>query len=385
MRVTIVANFRFPERSQTFVLTQALYLSEQGHDVEVLCDVAGSSDLVSDQDRPAYDRIKITTWQRHYTRRLLVRLPPSISKRVGTLLDRRKLAQLKTDVVLAHFGWAGARVAAAAGDRADRLPLITIYHGYDVSIAWLKNRMAAYRQLFQRGALHLTVNGIFAGLLVEAGAPADRVKTHHLGVPIEKYAYSPPSPGNSLLLYSVCRLVEKKGIGIAIRALAKLAKEQPELSWRYEIGGEGPDAEILRALVNEHGLEDRIHFLGPLKHEAVLGKMREADVLLQPSVTGADGDQEGIPVVLMEAMAIGALVCTTRHSGIPELVEHGVTGLLSDEHNVDQLAANIAAIARQEIDSAALSAAAREKVEREFNAERQNQELVDHLRRVAQG
>ena len=106
---------------------------------------------------------------------------------------------------------------------------------------------------------------------------------------------------------------------------------------RYTIIGDGPLRRTLEALTDELRLRDVVVFLGWCEQRAVIEQMYGNDILVAPSVTDRIGDQEGIPVTLMEAMATGMPVISTRHSGIPELVRDGETGILVDEADVDGL------------------------------------------------
>ncbi|MEO1455307.1 MAG: glycosyltransferase [Pseudomonadota bacterium] len=366
----------FLSRSQTFVTTQVLYAVRAGHEVSVACKEVATDVSLSAKDQALIDQVRVIQWPP---------APPPLVRHLPTAMADRVIASrnarcwrrwIDADVVVAHFGYQGARIARAQAGWADRPPLITIYHGRDVSVEFKRNGMAKYRQLFADGDLHLTVNRCFGDLLVKAGAPADRVETLHLGVPVERYRFAPKPIGTPLRLLSVCRLVEKKGLDVAIEALALLRERQPALEWWYEIGGDGPEGAALRALVAERGLEDRVRFLGPLTHGETLERIARSDALLAPSVTAKDGDQEGIPVTLMEAMALGTVVCTTRHSGIPELVEDGVSGLLAEERDVAGLYKNVASLANGAINASVLAPNARQKVKEVFEISRQNSAAI---------
>lgn len=384
MRITILAG-EFPRRSETFVLDQVLYLARAGHQVSVICTDLCDMGILDPEDAATLRDVEIAIWPRDTG--AIRRLPWRVRMWLLRFPARWTVRRRQADLILAHFGHSGARLAGLFKRAQDFPPLVTVYHGYDVAMEWQANRMSQYKHLFRTGALHLPVNGAFAALLTEAGAPPERVKTHHLGVPVEEYLWQARQPltGRPLQLLSVCRLVEKKGLSIALQALALLHKEHPALDWQYDIGGDGPEAEPLQHLATTLGIADRVRFLGPLKHADTLARIAAADVMVQPSVTAANGDQEGIPVILMEAMALGTIVCTTRHSGIPELVEHGVSGLLADEHDARGLADNLLRIASGELDILPISRAARDKVERDFNATVQNAALAKLCADAARG
>ncbi len=366
----------FPSRSQTFVTSQVLYALRNGHEVTVACRESEADAGLSDADARALEAVRMVRWPPPPSR-VASLLPDRLSDRIAEAQAAWSWRRhIDTDVVIAHFGYRGAAVARAQRGWSKRRPLVTIFHGRDVVVEAQRSGLAKYRPLFEDGDALLTVNLPFARMLIDAGAPADRVDTHHLGIPVSRYAFAPRPPGRQFRMVTVCRLVEKKGLSVAIDALERLTETDPDLDWRFDIGGSGPLEADLRAQVAAAGLCARIRFLGPLSHSDTLKHIADADAFLLPSVTAPDGDQEGIPVTLMEAMALGTPVCTTRHSGIPELVHHGESGLLSEEGSVDGLANNIKRLAEGDLGLMAMVRTARAKVEEDFNEEKQNVELL---------
>ncbi len=179
-------------------------------------------------------------------------------------------------------------------------------------------------------------------------------------------------------LLSVARMVEKKGLRYAIDAVARLAKDGHAV--QYRIIGDGPLLPALRQHIADANVGETITLLGSQPHREVMRELSEAHVLLAPSVTAENGDKEGIPVSIMEAMAQGLVVVSTEHSGIPELVEHGVSGHLVPERDVDALTAQLRALVARPESWAALGAAARAKVERDFNQQMLDDDLEEILR-----
>lgn len=139
-----------------------------------------------------------------------------------------------------------------------------------------------------------------------------------------------------VVVFSVGRLVEKKGYDDLLAALATLP---PTLHWRFVHIGGGPLRETLEAQAESLGLSDRVSWLGALPQEAVFDHYAHADVFVLASRVARDGDRDGLPNVLMEAQSQGLACISTRVSGIPELVEHEVTGLLVGERDRPALAA----------------------------------------------
>jgi colanic acid/amylovoran biosynthesis glycosyltransferase len=181
----------------------------------------------------------------------------------------------------------------------------------------------------------------------------------------------------------VCRFVEKKGLEYAIRGVGQALERMPDAPIRFELIGSGPLEEPLADLGRDLGLEDRVLFSGALPHKDVVSALERSDALILPSVVSSDGDMEGIPLSLMEAMASGVSVISTYHSGIPELIEHGVSGLLSEERNVDQVADNILKLLQNPEDAAKMAQQARLVIESKFNSDMLNDQLEKLCREAA--
>lgn len=367
----------FPALSQTFVTSQVLHAVRQGHEVTVACKSFDHETPLSPDEKRDLRNLRIVVWPPERPG-LLRTLPTSLSDRIAARLERSAWRrQIDADLVIAHFGYRGAAVERAQRGWEHRPRLVTVFHGRDVSVEYRRDAMSRFRNLFTDGDLHVTVNALFGRRLVECGAPTARVETRHLGIPVSDYPFSISGFHEPLRFLSICRLVDKKGLRTSIEALALLRDRHPGIDWRYDIGGDGPLADELRMQVTHAKLQDRIRFLGALPHQDALRRMTDADIMLVPSCTAEDGDQEGIPVTLMEAMALGTPVCTTRHSGIPELVEHGETGLLSDERDAEGLYQNILFLVQNTDTAKGLSTAARDKILREFNEDRQNTQFLE--------
>lgn len=141
------------------------------------------------------------------------------------------------------------------------------------------------------------------------------------------------------LILSVGRLVEKKGFPILLRAAAMLRREG--IDFRLRIVGTGPDEPDLRRLTSGLALEDCVQFDGAIAHEKLIPLFRTADLFVLASVVASDGDRDGLPNVLLEALALGVPVVSTRVSAIPELIEHEETGLLANPGDPADLAAQM--------------------------------------------
>jgi glycosyltransferase involved in cell wall biosynthesis len=155
---------------------------------------------------------------------------------------------------------------------------------------------------------------------------AGRIVLAYHGLDLERYDPSTRCPSTVPTMLAVGQLREKKGFVHLLHACRQLADR--EMPFRCEIIGEGPQRADLERVVQDLGLEQHVAFLGAQTHEEVIDAYRRAWLFVLPCVVGDDGDRDGIPNVILEAMAMGLPVVSTRHSGIPEVVEHEVTGLL---------------------------------------------------------
>ncbi|HGU2847724.1 TPA: colanic acid biosynthesis glycosyltransferase WcaL [Escherichia coli O103:H2] len=284
------------------------------------------------------------------------------------------------DVFIAHFGPAGVTAAKLRELGVIRGKIATIFHGIDISSREVLNHYTPeYQQLFRRGDLMLPISDLWAGRLQKMGCPREKIAVSRMGVDMTRFSPRPvKAPATPLEIISVARLTEKKGLHVAIEACRQL-KEQG-MAFRYRILGIGPWERRLRTLIEQYQLEDVVEMPGFKPSHEVKAMLDDADVFLLPSVTGADGDMEGIPVALMEAMAVGIPVVSTLHSGIPELVEADKSGWLVPENDARALAQRLAAFSQLDTDELApVVKRAREKVEHDFNQQVINRELASLL------
>ncbi|MEO1773398.1 MAG: glycosyltransferase [Pseudomonadota bacterium] len=165
----------------------------------------------------------------------------------------------------------------------------------------------------------------------------DRIKIVHCAVEPERYAKAPPPSGKALLF--VGRLSAIKGVALLLRAVAALAETHPDLT--LTLVGDGPEAPGLKAEAEALGIADRVTFTGYLSQDEVAERLAATDVFVLPSFA------EGVPVVLMEAMAAGRPVIAPQVAGVPELVEHGVSGFLVPPGDLKRLTGSIDALIRR--------------------------------------
>jgi len=208
--------------------------------------------------------------------------------------------------------------------------------------------------------------------LMRVSAPEDwdRLEIVHCGVDTERWTpREAPAAGADLRLLTVARLVPDKGVGLLIEALARLQADGLDVA--VEVIGDGPDRGALEALATGLGVSERISFLGSVGQDRIRDHYEAADAFCLSSFA------EGVPVVLMEAMALERPVIAPRVMGIPELVEDGISGLLVAPGSISALTGAIARLAAEDPSArAAMGAAGRERV-------RSGYEINESARRLA--
>ena len=395
---------KFPLSSETFVLNQITAFIDMGFEVEIIALQKGDTQNTHAawmkynlaartrwlQDEPTGKVAKLrhrasqtlrgihrkNTWQALN----LKRYGAESRNLILSAICGQVVTPLHADVFIAHFGPAGVTAAKLRELGVIRGKIATIFHGIDISSRDVLNHYTPeYQQLFRRGDLMLPISDLWAGRLQKMGCPREKIAVSRMGVDMTRFSPRPvKAPATPLEIISVARLTEKKGLHVAIEACRQL-KEQG-VAFRYRILGIGPWERRLRTLIEQYQLEDVVEMPGFKPSHEVKAILDDADVFLLPSVTGADGDMEGIPVALMEAMAVGIPVVSTLHSGIPELVEADKSGWLVPENDARALAQRLAAFSQLDTDELApVIKRAREKVEHDFNQQVINRELASLL------
>ena len=285
------------------------------------------------------------------------------------------------DVILCHFGFNGVLAHKLRDVGVLQGVIATIFHGYEISATLALDKYEQdYRSVFVHTALMLPVNELWQQRLLELGCPEEKIQVQRMGVDLSLFTFNTAHViGPKLRLFSVARFTEKKGLEYGLRALALLGDK---IDFHYCLAGYGERAESLALLVRELKLDQKVSFLGPLDQRQVIEQMQGADIFLQPSITADNGDMEGVPVAIMEAMAIGAVVVSTLHSGIPELIIHGEHGLLSAERDVLSLAENISLLYQDPALYAGLREKARQRVEQMASVATLNQQLLERLKQL---
>ncbi|MCP5088030.1 MAG: glycosyltransferase family 4 protein [Rhodobacteraceae bacterium] len=201
---------------------------------------------------------------------------------------------------------------------------------------------------------------------------SDKLHIVHCGVVPNRYRDSVPEPRGKHRITFVGRLAAVKGLAVLFQALPPLLTHFPDL--RVTLVGDGPERAELEQQVRETGLAEIVEFAGYQSQSEVAETLKQTDLFVLPSYA------EGVPVVLMEAMAAQIPVVTTRIAGIPELVEDGVSGALVEPGDTEQLTVKVADILTDPTKSVTMGAAGRAKVLAEFDVAHESAWLAEILR-----
>ena len=216
--------------------------------------------------------------------------------------------------------------------------LVIAFRGRDISAHIQSYGPQVYGKLFAAGDAFLPNCDFFRERLLELGCPAHQISVVRSGVDPQSFPYQPApyEAGDTVRLLSVGRLVEKKGMEYSLRAVGDLIREGQPVA--YTIVGDGPLRESLEGIVHDLGIAHAVHFAGAMTRTDVATRLQQSHLFLATSVTASDGDQDGPVNVLKEAMLTGLPVVASRHGGITELVEDGVSGYLVPERDCHAIA-----------------------------------------------
>lgn len=408
MNVTYFS-LNFPELTQTFVYNEMRGLKNLAVDIDVVALRRPASNVSSLPEQYGFsDRIRyVQADKRRLSRiaalirggsRLLVRADFRTLWRLATMRDSeirlpisqklRIAASLQpgsspSNVIHCHFGPAGRVVAHLKKLGLIKVPMTTVFHGYDIT-QYTDGRPDIYRELFEQADLLLPISDLWRRRLIDLGAPPEKIATIRLGVDCEAFDYKLRTipAGRPTRFITIGRMTEKKGHRFTIQAFSQLVSRRPDLDLSLDIVGNGPLFVDMRNLAEASGHLDRIQFHGGLPHQEIKRLLDEAHIFVLPSVTAADGDMEGIPVSIMEAMAMGLPVISTRHSGIPELVVDGSSGRLVDEKDVPALSSAMEELASSPDLVGTMGSKGRMIIEQGYNERSQARSLKQSLQQL---
>lgn len=387
MRVTVLTS-SFPrfqgDGTAPFVQSICEHLAKLGHDIEVVAPFDAAADLSYRQNFPVHrfryiwpEGLHIMGHARSLESDVRLRplayvlLPFFFIAAYWNFLRVTKKQQ--TELIHVHWVLPNGPVAALAAAWR-QVPFVVSLHGSDMYVAqknelfrrvarWVFRRASAVTVCSPNLQLAATKVGTpHKPTLILWGAdpqrfmpqPKNQDWLHKLG--IEK---------NDLIVIALGRLVHKKGFDILLRAWMEIFAEQYEA--RLVIGGEGPLLQPLKDLAKEVGIADRVIFAERIPWNQVPEFFSIGDLFVLPSAQDEQGNIDGLPTVLLEAMSCGLPVIASEIAGIPEVITHGYNGHLVPPSDAKALANTIANLLQNSATRERLSQAARQSVVESFN------------------
>ncbi len=248
-----------------------------------------------------------------------------------------ELTRVEAQVLHVYFGHVAPQFIPLM--KAWPHPVVVSFHGADAGIDTQKPRHAAkLREVLGLAARVLCRSESLAADVIRLGCPAGKVVVQRTGIPLEDWAFQPrsaPAHGAWQIVQS-CRFIAKKGIDLTIAAFAEILKSHPGAT--LTLIGDGPLKDALDRQINALGIGARVRFTGFIFEDAVKREIAAAHLFVHPSRTTGEGDREGVPNAMLEAMATGLPVVATMHGGIPEAITAGESGLLVPENDPAALA-----------------------------------------------
>ena len=333
MRVAMIVN-RFPTLSETFVLDQITGLLDSGHEVDIFAREPSGEPVVHSAvaryelgDRLHILGIPVMNKRRRamaLALRMLRRNPLLVFRTVNrfkypnvdALFLLARSLDCNCDVAVAQFGHNG-EFAARLKEAGMRWSVLTVFRGYDIRRAHYHGPRI-YRSLFRVGDLFLGVSQQICRDLRAFGADPDRVVHHPSGIDLDRFCQEREahrwSPGEPLVLLTVARLHEVKGLTYGLKALQYILERNPTLNVEYRLVGHGPQEGELRELSSQLAIQQHVRLLGAATQDEVAEQYRQAHIFILPSTA------EGLSVAVREAMASQLPVVTTSLEGSREFV-----------------------------------------------------------------
>ncbi|MEO1761671.1 MAG: glycosyltransferase [Cyanobacteria bacterium J06629_18] len=415
MKIAFIVD-RFPLLSETFVINQITGLIERGHEVHIYGRKTNDNKLHPDVEK--YKLIERTHYLHEIPKNYLGRLfnvlylfaknfsqaPLVLLRSLNIFKYGKRAACLrlfystlpfidapKYDIIHCQFGrqaickfgpysYEGLvlrEIGAVEGK------LLTTFRGYDIS--WYLHQYGenVYDGLFEKGDFFYTNCEFFRQRVIQLGCDEQKIVVHGSGINCSRFTFKARYPDASGLIRiaTTGRLVEKKGIEYAIRAIAEVAKVYPNVE--FNIIGDGELKERFLQIIQELEITDKVNLKGWRNQKEIISILDETHIFIAPSVTASDGNQDAPVNTLKEAMAMGLPVIGTLHGGIPELVEDGISGFLVPERDEKAIAQKLIYLIEHPEIWEKMGLSGRKKVETHYDTDKLNSELVEMYQQIS--
>lgn len=291
----------------------------------------------------------------------------------------KALRQSRATVLLAEYGTLAASLVPVC--RTLGLPLVAHFHGRDAHAHARVAQWGHYKELIAYASAIVVVSRTMEQRLLELGAPREKVVYNVYGIDLDRFTPGQPAATGPHFV-GIGRFVDKKAPHLTLLAFREVLARRPDV--RLTLAGDGPLREACIQMVKAWGMEDQVDLPGVFTPDQVAHALHTARAFVQHSVVPSDGDSEGTPLAVLEAMACGLPVVATRHAGIGDVVAHGERGLLCAEYDVDAMATHMAQLSDDPALAGRMGQMGRTYVEKHHRVEDSVARLQALLERVSQ-
>lgn len=364
----LIFTYTFLNYSETFI-HEPIRLLSKGNTVKIVCCDMINHNIFSldDIELVSYRRKKHRFWKSLFS-------PTSAFKNSAF---KKKINQVVSDfspdIIHCHYGTNGVFLWYNLENR--KIPLFVTLHGFDASTLVKKSRLYrfALRALLKREhVVPMPVSAEMKSFLESENIKSKNFEILHLGIDIDKFKRTSTLSKETKFL-QVSRFVDKKGHYFTVNAFANYLKKTNDHGAKLTLIGDGPLLGEIKHLVEKLNIQPNVDFVGAISNNKIKYFYENATVYVQHSIKSAKNDKEGIPISIMEAMAMQLPILSTFHGGIPELVQDKVNGLLVKEKDLNDFSDKMI-----EISSWPYLPENRERIRKKFNL----QLYVSRLKRL---
>ncbi|AKG24002.1 glycosyltransferase [Calothrix sp. 336/3] len=399
MKIAFIVG-HFPVLSETFIINQITGLIERGHEVHIY----GYQPQEVTKFHPDVEKYHLIArthylipipqnyiWRLFGALKLIVSMRKIPNRMIWRSLNFWKYGRLalslrllylvmsfldipKYDIIHCQFGTHGLTGMTLRELGVIQGKLVTSFRGYDISSYLQKNSTRVYNKLFKSGDLFLANCEFFRNRAIKIGCPPTKITVHYSGINCQNFHFHHHPVTEKIIITSIGRLVEKKGFKYALLAIAEVANIYQNIE--YNIIGDGYLKAELEKLARDLKITDKVKFWGWRTQTEIIQILDNSHILLAPSITAEDGNQDAPVNTLKEAMAMGLPVIATQHGGIPELVEDNTSGFLVREKDTSAIADRLMYLIQHPEKCQEMGKNGRKHVEKYFEIEKLNDELV---------
>jgi len=314
LNVGIVTWF-FPKLSETFILNQIVFLRKYGYNISIFA-VKNACLNLSKEDIELENKIHETIKKWDLLSLVTYNTIPKLKKIINHLAETNKL-----DVLYFQFPDIAGEILSS---KLFNIPTITVFHDIPKfsNSKNLNNLKKRFIPVFDNATIILAISKFTAEQIIKLGCPENKIIIHYMGVDPNIFREAPFHLINKKVkLLMIGRFVEKKGFEYGIQAVKRLIDNYPKIKFQLDIVGDGLLRDKLNNLTSRLGLNKNIILHGKLSQGEINRFLQKTHIIICPSITTKKGKREGLPVVLLEAIACGVPIVTSNHASIPGLVK----------------------------------------------------------------